>query len=63
MGRGNYCARGDYAEQWYLDYEDYYTPMYDPETDEETEETFFDQDLLDEDVSMLMQEIGRRLEK
>lgn len=60
MGRGNYCARGDYAEQWYLDYEDYYTPMYDPETDEETEETFFDRDLLDEDVFMLMQAIEKR---
>lgn len=60
MGRGNYCARGNYAGQWYLDYDNYYSPMYDAETDEETEETFFDQDLLDEDVSMLMQEIEDR---
>lgn len=60
MGRGNYCARGDYANQWYLDYENYYTPIYDMETDEETDETFFDEDLLNEDVSMLIQEIEKR---
>lgn len=60
MGRGNYCARGDYADQWYLDYDNYYTPMYDAETGEETEETFFDQDLLDEDISVLMQAVEKR---
>lgn len=60
MGRGNYCARGDYAEQWYIDYDNYYCNVYDEENDEESEETFFDRDLLDEDVSMLMQEIEKR---
>ena len=60
MGRGNYCARGDYADQWYLDYDNYYTPIYDEENDEETGETFFDQDMLDDDISMIMQEIEKR---
>ena len=60
MGRGNYYARGDYADQWYLDYDNYYTPIYDEENGEETDETFFDQELLDEDVSALMNEIEKR---
>lgn len=59
MGRSNYVARGDYADQWYIDYDGYYTPGID-EQGEETEESFFDDDLMNEDISAIMAEIEKR---
>lgn len=59
MGRGNYCARGDYADQWYLDYDGYYTTGIDVQG-EETEEKFFDDSLMNDDISAIMAEIEKR---
>lgn len=56
MGRGNFCARGDMAEQWYIDYDNYHY-YYCDENGDETSEEYFDQDLLDEDIQYIMDEI------
>jgi len=54
VGRGNFCPCGEFADQWYIDYDAYEWD------DDEHEEYEIDYELLNEDIDILMDEICKR---
>lgn len=53
MGRGNYCPSGEMTDQWYIDHEMY-------QLEDEAGEYEIDFDLMQEDISEVMEAIKKR---
>lgn len=56
MGRGNYCPMGQLTDQWYIDFDRYNFT----EEDDGGKYSWFDEELLDEDLGNVMTEIEER---